>query len=303
MSSSSRPTASPASRSPIAATGIEAIILDVGLPDISGLEVARRVRATGSDVAILMLTARDTVGDRVTGLDAGADDYLVKPFAYEELAARLRALGRRGGNGAASGAEARGRADHARRDLAPGDPRRQADRPQPARVLAARVLPAPSRPDAVARPAARPGLAVQRGRDAERGRRLHPLPAREARRGRATDRDRPRRRAIAWPMPDGDLTPSEATAPGTCRRRGRRGPRPACPAQPRAVERRDDALVLVVLARVAVRRRRAVARRARGWPSSMPRDQAAITGQPPDTDDLHAVRLHLRRRADRARSR
>jgi two-component system response regulator MprA len=78
-----------------AAAGIEAIILDLGLPDISGLEVARRIRATGSEVAILMLTARDTVGDRVTGLDAGADDYLVKPFAYEELAARLRALGRR----------------------------------------------------------------------------------------------------------------------------------------------------------------------------------------------------------------
>lgn len=79
-----------------ATTGIELIVLDVGLPDISGLEVARRVRASGNEVAVLMLTARDTVGDRVTGLDAGADDYLVKPFAYEELAARLRALGRRG---------------------------------------------------------------------------------------------------------------------------------------------------------------------------------------------------------------
>ena len=75
--------------------GIEAIVLDVGLPDISGLEVARQVRRAGVDVAILMLTARDTVGDRVGGLDAGADDYLVKPFAYEELAARLRALARR----------------------------------------------------------------------------------------------------------------------------------------------------------------------------------------------------------------
>src|SRR4051794_30845645 len=80
-----------------ATTGIELVILDIGLPDISGLEVARKIRATGSEVAILMLTARDTVGDRVAGLDAGADDYLVKPFAYEELAARLRALGRRGG--------------------------------------------------------------------------------------------------------------------------------------------------------------------------------------------------------------
>jgi DNA-binding response OmpR family regulator len=75
--------------------GIEVVILDVGLPDISGLEVARRLRRKRSELAILMLTARDTVGDRVTGLDAGADDYLVKPFAYEELAARLRALSRR----------------------------------------------------------------------------------------------------------------------------------------------------------------------------------------------------------------
>jgi len=78
-----------------ATEGIEALILDLGLPDISGLEVARRVRKDGRDVTILMLTARDTVNDRVTGLDAGADDYLVKPFAYEELSARLRALARR----------------------------------------------------------------------------------------------------------------------------------------------------------------------------------------------------------------
>ncbi len=77
------------------APGIECVILDIGLPDIDGLDVARRLRATGSDVKILMLTARDTVGDRVTGLDAGADDYLVKPFAFEELSARLRALARR----------------------------------------------------------------------------------------------------------------------------------------------------------------------------------------------------------------
>ena len=75
--------------------GIEIVILDVGLPDINGLEVARRIRKRGSDMAILMLTARDTVNDRVAGLDAGADDYLIKPFAYEELAARVRALARR----------------------------------------------------------------------------------------------------------------------------------------------------------------------------------------------------------------
>jgi len=82
-----------------ATDGLDALILDVGLPDISGLEVARAVRRHRSEVAILMLTARDTVGDRVTGLDAGADDYLVKPFAFAELAARLRALSRRASGG------------------------------------------------------------------------------------------------------------------------------------------------------------------------------------------------------------
>ncbi len=74
---------------------LDAIVLDVGLPDKSGFEVARELRRKGSQVPILMLTARDSVSDRVEGLDSGADDYLVKPFAYEELLARLRALGRR----------------------------------------------------------------------------------------------------------------------------------------------------------------------------------------------------------------
>jgi DNA-binding response OmpR family regulator len=83
-----------------ATEGIETVILDLGLPDISGLDVARRLRKDGRDLTILMLTARDTVNDRVTGLDAGADDYLVKPVAYEELSARLRALARRAEGGA-----------------------------------------------------------------------------------------------------------------------------------------------------------------------------------------------------------
>ncbi len=78
-----------------AGAGIDAVILDIGLPDIPGTEVARRLRESGSHVPILMLTARDAIEDRVRGLDAGADDYLVKPFAFEELSARLRALGRR----------------------------------------------------------------------------------------------------------------------------------------------------------------------------------------------------------------
>lgn len=73
----------------------DAIILDVMIPRVSGFEVCRRLRARGMTASILMLTARDSVGDRVTGLDAGADDYLVKPFAFEELLARIRALSRR----------------------------------------------------------------------------------------------------------------------------------------------------------------------------------------------------------------
>ena len=80
-------------------TSVDAVVLDVMLPAIDGLEVARRVRADRNQVPILMLTARGAVGDRVAGLDAGADDYLVKPFALEELLARLRALLRRAGGG------------------------------------------------------------------------------------------------------------------------------------------------------------------------------------------------------------
>lgn len=81
-----------------ACTGLDVVVLDIGLPDISGLDVCRRLRGRGSDLPVLMLTARDAVPDRVAGLDAGADDYVVKPFAYEELSARLRALARRGGS-------------------------------------------------------------------------------------------------------------------------------------------------------------------------------------------------------------
>jgi two-component system response regulator MprA len=84
-----------------ATRGPDAIVLDVLMPGLDGLEVCRRIRESGDRTPILMLTARDQVQDRVAGLDAGADDYLVKPFALEELNARLRALVRRstGGDG------------------------------------------------------------------------------------------------------------------------------------------------------------------------------------------------------------
>jgi len=74
----------------------DAIVLDVMLPGLDGFETCRRLRAAGVWVPVLMLTARDAVEDRVAGLDSGADDYLVKPFAFAELLARLRALARRG---------------------------------------------------------------------------------------------------------------------------------------------------------------------------------------------------------------
>ena len=80
-------------------TGVDAAILDVLMPGIDGLEVCRRLRAGGNPVPVLMLTARTEVDSRVAGLDAGADDYLPKPFALAELLARLRALLRRVGNG------------------------------------------------------------------------------------------------------------------------------------------------------------------------------------------------------------
>jgi len=78
-----------------AAAPYDAVVLDVLMPRLDGLQTVRRLRSLGLDVPVLMLTARDGVSDRVVGLDAGADDYLVKPFALEELLARLRALTRR----------------------------------------------------------------------------------------------------------------------------------------------------------------------------------------------------------------
>jgi two-component system response regulator MprA len=75
--------------------GVDALLLDVSMPRLDGLETCRRLRRDGNALPVLMLTARDAVSDRVAGLDAGADDYVVKPFALEELLARLRALLRR----------------------------------------------------------------------------------------------------------------------------------------------------------------------------------------------------------------
>lgn len=79
----------------LAGAEYDALVLDIMLPGISGLEVLRRLRAKGDKTPVLLLTARDSIEDRVKGLDSGADDYLVKPFAFDELLARLRVLIRR----------------------------------------------------------------------------------------------------------------------------------------------------------------------------------------------------------------
>ncbi|MFG1710134.1 response regulator transcription factor [Nonomuraea sp. M3C6] len=80
----------------LAGEPFDAVLLDVMMPRLDGLTACRRLRASGNHIPVLMLTARDAVGDRVSGLDAGADDYLVKPFELDELLARVRALLRRG---------------------------------------------------------------------------------------------------------------------------------------------------------------------------------------------------------------
>ncbi|MBV9817475.1 MAG: response regulator transcription factor [Solirubrobacterales bacterium] len=81
----------------VSRAALDAIVLDIGLPDIDGVEVCRLLRREGNRIPVLMLTARDAVADRIDGLDAGADDYLIKPFDIDELRARLRALLRRAG--------------------------------------------------------------------------------------------------------------------------------------------------------------------------------------------------------------
>ena len=165
----------------------DAVILDIGMPRLDGLEVCRRMRQAGDRTPILMLTARDAIDDRVEGLDVGADDYLVKPFALRELQARLRALLRRSGDGD----RRRGpplRRHGARPGRARGPPRRPRDRAVQDRVPAAGAVHAPPTPGADPFDDLRERVGIRLRPDFQRARRVHGIPA---------PQDRSRRRAAS----------------------------------------------------------------------------------------------------------
>ena len=155
----------------LAASPADAIVLDVAMPGIDGLEVCRRLREAGDRTPVLMLTARETVDDRVAGLDAGADDYLVKPFALRELHARLRALLRRTDERTGDGV-----LRFADLSLDPVDARSPPggalDRADAHRVRAAQPVPRAPAPGAHAVADLRAGLGLRLRRDIERARRL-----------------------------------------------------------------------------------------------------------------------------------
>src|SRR3954468_1139186 len=167
-------------------TGYDAIVLDVMLPGIDGFETCRRLREDGIWSPVIMLTARDSVEDRVAGLDGGADDYLPKPFSFAELLARLRALARRGPGPAPprrGGAPAGARGGHAeaRPGVAPRVPRRHRGEPVGQGVPAPGDVHAPPGRGTLALPAARARLGLRLREPLEHRRRLRPLPARQDR--------------------------------------------------------------------------------------------------------------------------
>ena len=165
----------------LAAVRPDAVVMDVMMPRLDGLEATRMLRAAGNDVPILVLTARDAVGDRVDGLDAGGDDYLAKPFALDELLARLRALVRRAGTVADSADPSTHALSFS--DLVLNTQTREvlrgsrSDQPHPDRVRPARGVHAPSAPRAGAQLAAERGVGLRLPDHGELARGLHRLPA------------------------------------------------------------------------------------------------------------------------------
>ncbi len=158
----------------------DVIVLDVAMPAIDGLSVCRRLRDRGLVTPILMLTARDAVADRVAGLEAGADDYLVKPFAIEELVARLRALTRRGRDERSRLSYADLTLDIEARAASPGDSDDRADRPRGGAAGDADGAPRPC-----GHPRAGAGSDLGRGGGGQRRRSLRDATAAKARRAAA----------------------------------------------------------------------------------------------------------------------
>ena len=178
----------------LAAHEFDLLILDLGLPQLHGLEVLRKLRARGSTAPVLILTAADSVEQRVEGLDLGADDYMAKPFSLQELEARVRALTRRG-LGTASNI-----IRHGPLTLRRHRPRRLHQRPDD-RALGARAGPARGaaaarRPAGEQGPAGRAPVRVGRGGQQQRDRGLHPPPAQEDRAGRRAHRHGARPRLL-----------------------------------------------------------------------------------------------------------
>ena len=156
-----------------------AVVLDLGLPRLAGLEVLRRMRAEGNKTPVLILTARDAIEDRIKGLDSGADDYMVKPFDLHELAARLRALIRRSAGEAAP--VLRVRRHRAGSGRAPGAVQRQARRAAGAGICAAPRFDAQRGESSDARAAIGAAVCLGRRGRKQRHRRPHPSSAPEAR--------------------------------------------------------------------------------------------------------------------------
>jgi CheY-like chemotaxis protein len=170
----------------------DAVVLDMMLPDIDGLEVLRRLRSDTPDVPVLFLTAKDSVEDRVTGLTAGGDDYVTKPFSLEEVVARLRGLMRR-----AKRSDPRDESTLMVGDLMMDEDSREVSRGADRDRVRAAALPDAQRPPgAVQEPDPGPGVALRLRGAGQRGRALYLIPAKEGRRRPQADDSHDARRRL-----------------------------------------------------------------------------------------------------------
>ena len=286
-----------------AAAPYDALVLDVMLPGIDGFETCRRLRDDGVWTPVLLLTARDSVEDRVAGLDGGADDYLTKPFSFAELSARLRALARRGQKERPAVLEVGGlRLDPATRQAWRGE---RARGPVHEGVRAARGVHAPAGRGAQPPRAARARVGLRLREPLQRDRRVRALSAREDRppvRGEE-HRDRARRRLPAARGRGRSPEPRARAHPADARLHGRDGRRAGGGGPVRV-------LASGLRPRRGARQLAALAcgrpRRTRGWRAAQPVRPGPARGQrrkPRAADRARRAGRLLERRAEqRARS-